>query len=151
MSNYAFDCSQFVAVGTSDQISFMENSRIAGINLVRLMEDSKLGYLEKLVGIPKSFQIWEIVDDEFQGEFEEWKDMNVAPPKLEALIDLIKRVTEPNEELACVIVQSATLNEARIWRCHCLESEFRSKLFAKSIFSVGESSSAEVSVFWVNK
>jgi len=151
MNKFDFDCSQFIAVRTLNQINRLEHSPVEGLYLKRLVDVSKLDYLKQVVEVPQNFQVWEIVDDEFQGEFEEWEDVNSAPPKLESLMGLIDEIAgSSHEDFACVLVQSATLAVERIWRCHCLKSEFRRKLFAKSLFSIEEDSSAEVSVFWIN-
>ncbi len=150
MNEFDFDCSQFIAVRTLDQINRLEHSLVEGLHLIPLVDVSKLDYLKQIVKVPQNFQIWEIVDDEFQGEFEEWEDVDSAPPKLESLMGLIDEIAGSHEDFVCVLVQSATLAVGRIWHCHCLDSKFRCKLFAKSLFSIEEGSSAEVSVFWIN-
>ncbi|MBB5352682.1 hypothetical protein HNR46_002930 [Haloferula luteola] len=149
MSMFAFDCSQFIAIRSSNPQAGLGSLFDEALRITPLVDESKKQYLEKVLGLRGELQLFEVGDEEFQGDFEEWNDIGSAPPKLESLIELILKLAPISDDLDLVLVQSATTNADRIWRCECLAPEFRSKLFAKSIYSVEEGSSAEVSIYRV--
>ena len=149
MSMFAFDCSQFIAIRLSDPEARIGSLSEDALRIAPLVDESKRQYLEKVLKLRGDLQIWEVGDEEFQGEFEEWDDVESTPPRLGLLIDLVLKLAPISDHLDFVLVQSATVNTDRVWRCECSAPEFRSKLFVKSIYSVEEGSSAEVAIYCV--
>ena len=115
MSNITiFDCSQlltFVEKEKNDYDKVFENLQKEGyiISSKDQIEKEKLEYLKYYLGE----KVIEIVDQELQGEFEDWKEKEKIPQKLRDLIYKLEQlqVYFYNASFKLIIVSNATENK----------------------------------------
>lgn len=111
MSYCIFDCTQLLTFNICN-LENIENVKLMleqfgfDVKAQNKINNNKLEYLKAWL----FNYVVEILDLEFLGEFEEWKDISEPPAKIIKLVDAIERIKEDNniEELKLIIVSSAS-------------------------------------------
>ncbi|KYG60021.1 hypothetical protein [Planococcus maritimus] len=138
MSNITiFDCSQlltFVEKEKNDYDKIFENLQKDGyiVSSKNQIEERKLEYLKDYLGE----EVIEIVDQEFQGEFEDWKEKENMPQKLRNLIYKLEQlqVYFHNASFKLIVVSNATENKTEdiILEVNSTTEDLTNKLFLMS-------------------
>jgi hypothetical protein len=93
MSYTIFDCTQLITVSTQEQNSIENIKREfeeLGFNVYanKQIEVNKLNYFKDLL----NNKVIELVDKEFVGEFEDWKDVSNPPIKIKKFIEKLESI-----------------------------------------------------------
>lgn len=138
MSNITiFDCSQlltFTERKMNDYEKVFESLQKEGYIVAskQQIEEEKLEYLRNYLGE----KVIEIVDQEFQGEFEDWKEKENVPKKLNNLICKLKEVQAyfQDHKFKIIFVNNATEDKSEdiILEVHSTIKDLPNDLFLMS-------------------
>lgn len=137
MSYTIFDCTQLITMNTQERNS-IENIKRAFEQLGFIVKThnqiskNKLDYFKGYL----NNTVIELVDKEFIGEFEDWRDISNPPIKIMKLMEKLKDILKDKsiEDLKLIIVSSASENkeEDNILQLVTSEQDFATNLFSMS-------------------
>jgi len=139
MSYIIFDCSQFLTfdLSTGPKLQREEILDFESIGFEVLLNDkivkTKQDYLRPYL----QTEIVELIDQEFQGIFEDWKEVNNPPDQLLDLITVIKNfwLSREVENLKLIIIGYASEN---IEKDHLIEKTVFSDKFFEGLFTISK-------------
>jgi hypothetical protein len=153
MTTFSFDCSQFIVVPgllTESLISAhceLFRSLPCKLRFGQELDQRKLDYLTNVFGRNITDSVLEIVDDEFQGVFEDWKDPQFLPAELEAVYKILSALLIAYPSVSLVFIGVSTMNPNRIFNASFAFSDFNEAVFTRSLFSASNAPSAEAWIF----
>ncbi|MEQ5777138.1 hypothetical protein J4E05_16560 [Thalassospira sp. NFXS8] len=152
---YSFDCSQLVAVRrSSGSLAPSEACRILSevwdgeVKYEDQIDSAKVNYLRRYNG--PSLELFEFVDKEFIGEFEDWHDANHVPRRVEQFEDCIKKFMRCGYGVETVfIINTPTESQSRVHRT--ASNSLLGALYAMSLFYTDEGAGCEVLIVNLKK
>ena len=145
--NFSFDCTQLVGVrrgsnslDPSDTCKLLSEIWEADVKYADQIESVKMKYIREYSKL--SLELFEFLDKEFIGEFEDWQDVQFIPKRIRQFEACIKTLSEFGYvvEIVCII-NTPTQNQDRV---HETTSEaLIDALYSMSLFHTGEGAGCE--------
>lgn len=153
MTTFSFDCSQFIVVpGLLTESLISAHSELlrslpSTLRIGQELDHLKLDYLTHVFGRNITDSVLEIVDDEFQGVFEDWKDPQLLPAELVAVYKFLSALLIDYPSVSLALIGVATMNPNRIFTASFAFSDFNQAIFTRSLYSTSNAPSAEAWIF----
>jgi len=149
-----FDCSQFIAIERKLITDKIKLNVLSGIWNHRVIDGSDIeektkDFLKKNLSITNDFVIYEFIDKEFLGDFEDWADGDVPSIKIQCMEKCVEYLLKMGIVQVELLLISSAHENCSIHQANCKFSDIRQNLFVKSLKYFGEGAYSDIIVLSV--